>query len=79
MQKSILEKKQAETEKVHKKQVLELEQVANLSAAEAKKTLVESLNLLITTRFDTIFECSTINLVFENVIISFFLIIFGRQ
>ena len=43
MQKSILEKKQAETEKVHKKQVLELEQVANLSAAEAKKTLVASL------------------------------------
>ncbi len=43
MQKSILEKKQAETEKIHKKQVLQLEQVANLSAAEAKKTLVESL------------------------------------
>ena len=43
IQKSILEKKQIELEKSHKKHVDLLEQVANLSADEAKKQLIESL------------------------------------
>ena len=43
MQKSVLEKKQIELEKSHKKQVDQLEQIANLSADEAKKQLIESL------------------------------------
>ena len=43
IQKSVLEKKQIELEKSHKKHVDLLEQVANLSADEAKKQLIESL------------------------------------
>ena len=43
LQKSVLEKKQTELDKLHKKQVDQLQQVANLSADEAKKQLVESL------------------------------------
>ncbi|MEC7646028.1 MAG: ribonuclease Y [Bacteroidota bacterium] len=43
MQKSVLEKKQSEVEKLHKKQVEQLEQISNLSADEAEKQLVESL------------------------------------
>ena len=43
IQKSVLEKKQAEVDKLHKKQVEQLEQIANLSADAAKKKLIESL------------------------------------
>jgi len=43
MQKSVLEKKQSEVEKLHKKQVEQLEQISNLSADEAEKQLVDSL------------------------------------
>jgi ribonuclease Y len=43
MQRSILEKKQVEVDKSHKKHVDLLEQVANFSADEAKKQLIESL------------------------------------
>ena len=43
IQKSVLEKKQIELEKSHKKHVDLLEQVANFSADEAKKQLIESL------------------------------------
>ena len=43
MQKSVLEKKQSELDKLHKKQVEQLEQISNLSADEAKAQLVESL------------------------------------
>ena len=43
IQKSVLEKKQAEVDKLHKKQVDQLEQIANLSADAAKKKLIESL------------------------------------
>ncbi len=43
LQKSVLEKKQIELEKSHKKHVDLLEQVASLSADEAKKQLIESL------------------------------------
>ncbi len=43
VQKSVLEKKQNEVEISHKKQVDQLEQIANLSADDAKKQLVESL------------------------------------
>jgi ribonuclease Y len=43
MQRSVLEKKQVEVDKSHKKHVDLLEQVANFSADEAKKLLVESL------------------------------------
>ena len=42
-QKSVLEKKQVEVDKSHKKQVEQLEQISNLSADEAKTQLVESL------------------------------------
>ena len=43
VQKSVLEKKQAELDKLHIKQVDQLEQISNLSADEAKAQLVESL------------------------------------
>jgi ribonuclease Y len=43
MQKSVLEKKQTELDRSHTRQVEQLEQVANLSASEAKKQLIESL------------------------------------
>ena len=43
IQKSVLEKKQAEVDKLHKKQVEQLEQIANLSADAAKKKLIETL------------------------------------
>ena len=43
IQKSVLEKKQAEVDKLHKKQVEQFEQIANLSADAAKKKLIESL------------------------------------
>tara|TARA_B100001250_G_scaffold65347_1_gene51804 strand:+ start:343 stop:1875 length:1533 start_codon:yes stop_codon:yes gene_type:complete len=43
LQRSVLEKKQSEVDKLHKKQVEQLEQISNLSANDAKKQLVESL------------------------------------
>ena len=43
LQKSVLEKKQSELDKLHSKQVEQLEQISNLSADEAKDQLVESL------------------------------------
>jgi len=43
VQKSVLEKKQIEVEKLHKQQVEELEQISNLSANEAKVQLIETL------------------------------------
>ena len=43
IQKSAIEKKQIELDKLHKKQVEELEQIANFSAKEAKEHLVETL------------------------------------
>ena len=43
MQRSVLEKKQAELDRSHKKQVEQLEKISNLSANEAEKQLVESL------------------------------------
>ena len=43
IQKSAIEKKQIELDKLHNKQVDQLEQIANLSADDAKKQLVESL------------------------------------
>ena len=41
--KIVLDKKQADLEKIHRKQVEKLEKVSNLSADEAKKELIESL------------------------------------
>ena len=43
IQKSAIEKKQIELDKLHNKQVDQLEKIANLSANDAKKQLVESL------------------------------------
>ena len=43
IQKSVLEKKQLEVDKLHAKQVDQLEQIASLSAEDAKKQLIESL------------------------------------
>jgi len=43
VQKSVLEKKQSEADKLHSKQVEQLEQIASLSANDAKKQLIESL------------------------------------
>jgi len=43
IQKSVLEKKQLELDKSHKKQVEQLEQISNLSADDAKKELIDSL------------------------------------
>ena len=40
---SVLEKKQSDLDKLHKKQVEQLETISNLSAEEAKKELIESL------------------------------------
>jgi len=42
-QRTVLEKKQAEVDKSHKKQVEQLEEISNLSAEDAKKQLVETL------------------------------------
>jgi len=42
-QRSVLDKKHADLEKSHKLQVEQLEQISNLSAADAKKQLVETL------------------------------------
>ena len=42
-QRTVLEKKQAEVDKSHKKQVEQLEEISNLSAKDAKKQLVETL------------------------------------
>ena len=42
-QKSILEKKENELDKLHKKQVEDLEQISNLSAKQAKEQLIETL------------------------------------
>ncbi len=43
VQKSILEKKENELDKLHKKQVEDLEQISNLSAKQAKEQLLETL------------------------------------
>jgi len=43
LQKSILEKKQNELDRLHKSQVEQLEQISNLSANDAKQQLIESL------------------------------------
>ena len=43
IQRTVLEKKQAEVDKSHKKQVEQLEEISNLSAEDAKKQLVETL------------------------------------
>ena len=43
IQRSILDKKQVEIDKLHKTQVEQLEQISNLSASEAKKKIVETL------------------------------------
>lgn len=43
VQKSVLEKKQSEADKLHSRQVEQLEQIASLSANDAKKQLIESL------------------------------------
>tara|TARA_B100001758_G_C18414304_1_gene618237 strand:+ start:210 stop:1745 length:1536 start_codon:yes stop_codon:yes gene_type:complete len=43
LQKSVLEKKQNELDKLHKSQVEQLEQISNLSADDAKQQLIESL------------------------------------
>ena len=43
LQKSILEKKENELDKLHKKQVEDLEQISNLSAKQAKEQLLETL------------------------------------
>tara|TARA_B100000927_G_scaffold162971_1_gene131382 strand:+ start:1896 stop:3425 length:1530 start_codon:yes stop_codon:yes gene_type:complete len=43
LQKSILEKKENELDKLHKKQVEDLEQISNLSAKQAKEQLLEIL------------------------------------
>ena len=43
VQKSILEKKEDELDKLHKRQVEDLEQISNLSAKQAKEQLIETL------------------------------------
>ena len=43
VQKSILEKKEDELNKLHKRQVEDLEQISNLSAKQAKEQLIETL------------------------------------
>ncbi len=43
VQKSILEKKEDELDKLHKRQVEDLEQISNLSAEQAKEQLIETL------------------------------------
>ena len=43
VQKSILEKKEYELDKLHKRQVEDLEQISNLSAKQAKEQLIETL------------------------------------
>ena len=43
IQKSILDKKQAEIDKIRKSQIEQLEQISNLSADQAKSQLIENL------------------------------------
>lgn len=43
LQRSAIDRRVAELDKAHKKQVLELEQISNLSAEEAKKQLIKTL------------------------------------
>ena len=43
IQRSILDKKQVEIDKLHKTQVEQLEQISNLSASEAKQKIYETL------------------------------------